>query len=210
MNLPETQDAGKGYARALLRLAVIVVLLFCGIMCLWPRHGGRTAARRIASTGNLKQIAVALHNYYDTYGQLPPAYTVDKFGEPLHSWRVLLLPFLDHDTLYEQFDLDSPWFSDANRELISQMPDVYVSPFFRETGHEGETPYRAVVDKLEQRTLFLPEKGRNFSDVPDGLSNTVMVIDDPGRMVTWTKPDDIGPLELLALTPMDQMSCMAS
>ena len=42
---------------------------------------------------NLKQIALALHNYEEVYKVLPPAYTVDAQGRPLHSWRTLILPY---------------------------------------------------------------------------------------------------------------------
>ncbi len=43
-------------------------------------------------SNNMKQIALALHNYHDTYRTFP-AYTVDGNGQPLHSWRTLILPF---------------------------------------------------------------------------------------------------------------------
>jgi hypothetical protein len=34
---------------------------------------------------NMKQIALALLNYNDSYGTLPPAYVTDKNGQPVHS-----------------------------------------------------------------------------------------------------------------------------
>src|SRR5262249_217448 len=54
----------------------------------------REPAERIKSSDNLRKIALALHNYNDTMGRLPPAVVYDKEGRPLYSWRVLLHPFI--------------------------------------------------------------------------------------------------------------------
>src|SRR5262249_43433272 len=57
----------------------------------------RQSAGRIRSQNNLKQLALAMWNYHDTYGHFPAAATYDKNGKPLLSWRVELLPFLDQN-----------------------------------------------------------------------------------------------------------------
>src|SRR5262249_21734482 len=75
----------------------------------------RVATRRMQSTNNLKQIALAMHSYHDTMGRFPPAIVRDKEGKPLYSWRVLLLPYLEQQNLYNQFKLDEPWDSEHNR-----------------------------------------------------------------------------------------------
>lgn len=171
----------------------------------------RWAARRMESQNQLKVIGWAMHNYYDDYDMLPPAYVTDQNGEPLYSWRVLLLPYLEEKELYDQFHLDEPWSSEHNRSLIDKMPDVYESPFSRDTPEiKGQTPYRAIVDADAQRTVLRPTTGRSFAEVTDGTSNTAMVIGDPVRLVEWTKPEDIDPLDLLALTPLaeNDMHCI--
>ncbi|WP_207396221.1 DUF1559 family PulG-like putative transporter [Bremerella alba] len=187
-------------------LCVVAILLFLIVMLVLPNFSrSRTVARRYATQNRLKSIGLALHNYHDTYDMLPPAYVVNAEGEPLYSWRVLLLPFLEEKELYEQFDLEKPWWSDHNRALLDKMPTVYASPFSSgSTEEEGKTPYRAVVDTHEQRTVLRPTEGRPFKDVSDGLSNSVMAIGDPSRLVEWTKPEDIAPLDLLALTPIGE------
>ena len=53
------------------------------------------ASVRAQSFNNLKQIAIAMHNYHDTYGSLPPAAVCDKKGKPILSSRVLILPFIE-------------------------------------------------------------------------------------------------------------------
>ena len=73
---------------------------------------------------NLKQIGLAMHNYHDARGRLPAAYTVDKDGKPLLSWRVLILPYTEEAALYKEFHLDEPWDSEHNKNLIARMPAV--------------------------------------------------------------------------------------
>jgi RNA polymerase sigma factor (sigma-70 family) len=79
---------------------------------------------RIDSRNNLKQIALAVHSYSDTYGVLPSDITDDE-GQPLLSWRVALLPFLEQGDLYRQFKLDEAWDSPHNIKLLARMPKVY-------------------------------------------------------------------------------------
>jgi hypothetical protein len=51
---------------------------------------------------------LALRNYHDRYGRFPPAYVADEHGRPTHSWRVLLLPWLDHRAIYDRYRFDEP------------------------------------------------------------------------------------------------------
>ena len=78
-----------------------------------------SAARRM-SANNLKQLAIAMHNFHDVYKQLPSEAIFDKNGSPLLSWRVHILPFIKQRELYEQFHLDEPWDSEHNRKLIAR------------------------------------------------------------------------------------------
>ena len=60
---------------------------------------------RFECANHLKQIGVALHTYHDAYGSFPPAFVADENGKPMHSWRVLLLPFLDEELIYQTIRL---------------------------------------------------------------------------------------------------------
>ena len=88
----------------------------------------RGNAARTQCVNNLKQIGLAMHNYHATHKTFPPAFTVDKDGKPLLSWRVLILPYLEQDALYKEFHLDEPWDSPHNRTLIERMPPTYRCP----------------------------------------------------------------------------------
>jgi hypothetical protein len=144
----------------------------------------RESSSRITGINNLKQIALAMHNYHDANGGLPAAAICDKKGKPLLSWRVSILPYIEQNELYNQFKLDEPWDSENNKPLIDKMPKTYLLPG---TKSEGKTHYRvfhsngAVFDLIQQTS---------FVTITDGTSNTVMVV-DAADAVPWSKPDDI-------------------
>src|SRR5262245_36536395 len=101
-------------------LGIIVILGFLAALFLLMPRTSREAFRRVICANNLKQIGVALHSYHDKYGSLPPAYTVDASGKRLHSWRTLILPFLEGDDLYQKIDLTKPWDDPANKEAFDE------------------------------------------------------------------------------------------
>ena len=70
-------------------------------------------------------MGVALLTYHDTYGSFPPAYIADDQGRPMHSWRVLILPYLEEKSLYDRYDFSEPWDGPDNSQLAAEMPKVY-------------------------------------------------------------------------------------
>jgi hypothetical protein len=141
------------------------------------------------SMTNLKQIALAILNYEDKFHQLPDRAIRDVTGKPLLSWRVAVLPDLDNGglALYKQFHLDEPWDSEHNRKLIEQMPETYRS--LDAPLEPGKTRYLGAVG---EHCAFPPDRGIKYSELTDGTSNTILVVEAaPDRAVIWTKPDDL-------------------
>ncbi|MCG8649529.1 MAG: DUF1559 domain-containing protein, partial [Pirellulales bacterium] len=161
-------------------------------------QAAREAARRMSASNNFKQIGLAIHNYHAAYKRLPPAAIEDEEGNPLLSWRVAILPFLEQQALYEQFHLDEPWNSPHNIKLSKQMPAVFQDPSL------ALPPGKTVFHLSIGDQLFLkPEGEGKFRDVLDGLANTIMAFEaDASEAVTWTAPE---PLELDLDNPIDQM-----
>jgi hypothetical protein len=160
-------------------------------------QAAREAARRMQSVNNLKQIVLAMHNHHSTFNSFPPAYSTDKDGKPLLSWRVYILPFIEQQALYEQFHLDEPWDSEHNRQLIAKMPEVYRSP--NSAAAPGKTVYLGIAG--EKGIFAPPGKGANgrtggvdMASVRDGTSNTIAVVEaNDDSAVEWTKPADLTP-----------------
>lgn len=146
-----------------------------------------SAPARAQSTNNLKQIALAMHNYHSVYNHFPPAATYDKDGKALLSWRVLILPFIEQEVLYRKFMLDEPWDSDNNKKLIAQMPKVYAPVGGVETKEKNMTFYQVFTGK---GTIFEGSKALKFTDILDGTSNTALAVEG-GEPVIWSKPDDL-------------------
>ena len=138
---------------------------------------------------NLKQIAIALHKYHDEFGSFPPAVVRDKVGRPMHSWRVLLLPFLEEQELYERYNFDEPWDSQHNLQLATSIPPAYYCSLRRrEAEASGYTNYFVPVGP---DTAWPPTGARHFGEITDGTGNTVLVVADHSRNTVWLEPTDL-------------------
>jgi prepilin-type processing-associated H-X9-DG protein len=166
----------------------LLLVVPCLIALLLPAvQQAREAARRSSCKNNLKQIGLALHNYHDTYGSFPPAYLADEQGRPMHSWRVLLLPFLDQQPLHNQYDFSQPWDSPANQLVANAMPPVFACPSEPNTG----TNTTNVAAVFGPNCIFAGVEPVKFRDIKDGTSNTVMVGEVTAGGIPWTKPQDV-------------------
>ena len=149
-------------------------------------NASRTAARRTQSMNNIKMIGLAMHNYADVNGHFPPASVIAPGSKFPHSWRVALLPYLDANDLYKEYDFNEPWDSPRNLKLIPKMPAVLAHPKADPT--LGNTAYFVFHGP---DSIFPPNsKGTPLQKITDGTSNTILAIECQ-REVPWTKPEDI-------------------
>jgi type II secretory pathway pseudopilin PulG len=193
---PSSQGSTKRKGFRFVELLVVIVIIFILLGLLLPatRTAGE-AARRMECTNNLKQLALALQNYEITYGSLPPAYLAAADGTPMHSWRVLLLPFIEQQALYEKYRFDEPWDGPNNRHLAKQMPSVYRCPSFNyepeSAQSEGDQWYTQYVVISDYNSSFPPSGVVSTSKIQDGASNTLLVAELSSECVPWMAPRDI-------------------
>jgi len=147
-------------------------------------QAAREAARRMQCMNNEKQIILALHNYHAVHDELPPIFTVDKDGNLLHSWRVLILPYLEQGELFEDIRLDEPWDSEYNRQFHGRCPSVYQCPSQRNDPTSGLCDYSVVMGK---ETAFFDEHPKSFGDITGGTSNTVCIVERK-KPINWMDP----------------------
>ena len=190
-------DSNKLMIRRSSAGVLIFIVVIAALFVLMPRiQFLRYSGRAVRCVSNLKQIGLALQNYQDKYGSLPPRYLADKSGTPLLSWRVLLLPYLERDDLYRQIRLDETWDSPHNRRVAALMPTVYRCPSDTHA-NIGETNYVAVTgpetvwpDSESSRLSWTP----GFSQTNYELACTIIVVEIAGSGISWMEPRDL-PLE---------------
>ncbi|WP_169975109.1 DUF1559 domain-containing protein [Tautonia rosea] len=154
-------------------------------LAMGPITTARIASRRTQAMNNLKQIALALHNYHDVFGNFPPPVLISENGIP-YSWRVAILPFLEQAQLYDQYRFDEPWDGPNNRKLLEQIPPVYRVP-----DANTDPTHAAYFAFVGPATLMgEPGKGTHLRDVRDGTSNTLAIVESK-RPIPWTQPEDI-------------------
>jgi hypothetical protein len=158
-----------------------------GVALLLPAvQQAREAARRAQCMNNLKQIGLALHNYHDAYGTFPPAYIPDETGKPMHSWRVLILPFLEQVQLHKEYNFSEPWDGPNNSRLLARMPQVYACPSDPIPGTNT-----AYVGVFGERCLFRGSQPVSIREITDGTSNTIMVGEAAQSSIPWMQPADV-------------------
>jgi len=147
----------------------------------------QSRAYRSRSMNNLKHVMLAFHNYFEVNREMP-ADSYDAEGNPLLSWRVHILPYIEQQALYNRFCLDEPWDSEHNSKLIPLIPTQLTTPDDTAIAAEGKTRYMRPLGE----NLPASKRGQlRFHDITDGTSNTIAIVEAPGsEAVAWTKPAD--------------------
>ncbi len=146
---------------------------------------------RTESLTNLKMIGLAVHFFHDVNKRLPAVGSSDAAAKPLLSWRVAILPYVEQENLYKEFDQSKPWDDPHNMKLIAKMPKIYTVPGV--TAKEGLTHYRALMGFA---TPLEPQKGagylgkNNLVSLVDGTTNVILAFEAKEPTI-WTKPDDL-------------------
>ncbi len=130
---------------------------------------------------------MAVANYHEQHGHFPPPYIADANGRPMHSWRVLILPFLEQGELYAQYDMSEPWDGPNNRKLAARMPQIYAFHGDYQPGLTT-TNYLAVVGP---ETVWSTRERRSFKNIIDRPGATILIAENRGLEVHWMEPRDL-------------------
>jgi prepilin-type N-terminal cleavage/methylation domain-containing protein len=182
---PVSRKTGFTLVELLVVLAVIGILV---ALLLPAVQAARGAARRISCSNNLKQLALALHNYHDTYTAFPPSATISQ-GTTFDPWsaQARLLPFLEQSNLQSLID----WNLDYGLQpaVTRTRVPTYLCPsemHDRERVTSDLTHYPLnyginlgswfIFDPTTQRGgngLAYPNSSTNMASILDGTSNTL-------------------------------------
>jgi hypothetical protein len=148
-------------------------------------QAAREAARRAQCRDNLRRVASAMMNYRQQYGCFPPAFVADKNGKPMHSWRALLLPYLEGTPV--PYNYDQPWDSPGNRGFTEKAYKDYQCPS-RFGGKRSATSYMMVVGP---HGISDGLHSRKTADVTDDPAKTIMLVEVADSDVGWAEPRDL-------------------
>jgi len=139
-------------------------------------------------SGHLKLLSMAMHNYHDVHAHFPPAYVLGPDGKPWHSWRVLLLPYIEEDKLYGDYNFGEPWDGPNNRKLQARTPKFYACPSDSENLKKGRTNYFVVVGP---DTVFPGAKPTKLDAVARPREQTILLVEAVGQDINWMEPRDL-------------------
>jgi hypothetical protein len=188
---PTRSYSAVGVVLAVLAVAGVgalscVLLASISLTPLFEPFRRNTARSRCSS--NLERIAQAMLEFEAENGTLPPPFVADDSGQPMHSWRVLLLPYLGEEALFRRYDLSQPWNSLQNLAVAQQMPSVYACPLDSAATSANETSYMVIVGP---QTPFNSPTGSSRQNRSDDPSATILVVEVFDSAVLWTQPMDL-------------------
>ncbi|WP_439631817.1 DUF1559 family PulG-like putative transporter [Gemmata sp.] len=142
---------------------------------------------------NVKQLALAMHNFESANGYLPGEVAGDKNKPFAWGWRLHVLPYLEQGPLYNKLDTTKPWDDPVNLKVLEEMPMPKVFEHPGRPAPKGHTYFRIFSLPKGAKGTDLPlfeegKRGPRITDVTDGLSNTLMIV-EAGEAVPWYKPD---------------------
>jgi hypothetical protein len=157
-------------------------------------------------TNNLKQISLALENYYGSYQKFP---SPNADG---HSWRIRLLPFIEASPLFNQYRFDEPWNGPTNATLNTRPirfkgngVRVFPAPaIFRCNQHSAEmVSYLMFVG---EHAFGKPNGYRTLDELSDPLDTIIVIAESTRHNLHWLAPEDLdanGPSIIRAISSED-------
>lgn len=173
----------------LVKLLAVVVGVGLAAFLVHAIREAKEAAAASSCEGRLNWLQAALRQYEAANGHLPPAYVLGPDGKPWHSWRVLLLPYLEEGEVYAKYRFDEPWNGPNNSRLADQIDvNAFQCPSGRDYDKTLNTNYLAVVG---EGTAFPGDKPARLADFRDGLENTLLLAEVADAGIHWMEPRDL-------------------
>ncbi len=183
-------DISIATMRAMVLTALASLILGTGVIwVLWVGVLPRVRAwQQLNATSSCKsrlaRIGVALAAYQMDYGRFPPAVTYSADGKPMHSWRVLLLPYLGYPQLVSAYRFDEPWDSPNNQAVARIIPDEY-----RDVTSPGSS-YTQFVALVGSNSAWSLLENAGLVRLREPRNQCVLVIEMAGSKIPWTAPLD--------------------
>jgi prepilin-type N-terminal cleavage/methylation domain-containing protein/prepilin-type processing-associated H-X9-DG protein len=182
----------------LVELLVVITIIGILIALLLPAvQAARESARRAQCCNNLKQLALAVHNFHSAHGTLPAGhlFTYDPTGANW-SWLADILPQLELENLYQQANMGGIPPNNINQSLpqIAQPVAAFLCPSDSDAW-QGPVSHSANFDMLDpvlgplnyEVTCYRANIGSNWGGGPPGSATWW------GTDPEWCNPDPNNP-----------------
>lgn len=208
--MPERR-ADQRQAFTLIELLVVIAIIITLMALLLPAiQRVREAANRMWCANNLRQLAIATHNYAKDHHRFPPCETG---GPNTASWVTLVLPYIEQQPVYALYNFSRGWDDPANQPAVSARIKLFICPSAPSDRDNrrgdlvfGLCDYSPIFDvdpRLIAMGLLDPwrgnplgvisyQQGARLADVEDGLSNTILIAEDAGRPLLYQAGQHVG------------------
>lgn len=113
----------------LIELLVVIAIIAILISLLLPAvQKVRESAALTQCKNNLKQIGIALHSHYDGKGWFPAGYTYVANKTANYPAATLLLPYIEHQSVYSSINFTVPYDNAANYGVVGSRVEVFLCP----------------------------------------------------------------------------------
>lgn len=202
---PQSRGGTSAVTIVIIVLAVFLVLaVVCGgilaALLLPAVSAAREAARMMQDSNSMKQIALGLHNYHDTYKVMPASFAINSNGEKVWSWKVAILPYIEESQRYQAINFQNmkSWDDPSNTVLQEAAPPLFQSSRSNQPLNSNTTniflissPQRLPIGN----TMFIDGEYTKFSQCIDGTANTVIAIMLAKHSMAWASPANLTPDE---------------
>jgi type II secretory pathway pseudopilin PulG len=159
----------------IIELLVIIALILLLLAFLLPAVARlRLAAASSSSQNNLRQMAIAVHNYHDSFGKMPPGLGVGKVNNAEGPLHFHILPFIEQDNVFKKaLSVDGkggPW----NNGVYGTVVAVYLDPNDKSAPPGNRYEGWLATTNYAGNWLVFHKGDKSFANIPDGTSNTFM------------------------------------
>jgi prepilin-type N-terminal cleavage/methylation domain-containing protein/prepilin-type processing-associated H-X9-DG protein len=199
----------------LIELLVVIAIIAVLVGLLVPAvQRVREAANRMSCANNLKQLGLALHNYYDTNGTFPPGQVAAPYArwKVNHGWAVFILPYIEQKPLADKYDWDLKLADSSNQVVVAQPLPIFQCPSAPEQDRYMRSwPFDAypggkaacgdyaptwsvdpvlakmgLIDPVgDYQGVLVPNQMTKLAAITDGTQNTILLTEDAGRPILW-------------------------